>query len=92
VDEMNFSYGIIAIVGILAAISIGFISMDPNYVIEPRVVSEEKSTVCTMQWDPMCGVDGKTYGNMCMLNAAGVELSHRFECGVDDPKVLPPNT
>ena len=86
---MNFSYGIIIIVGVLAAISIGFIAMDPGKIIEPRSVAEEKPTVCTMQWDPMCGVDGETYGNMCMLNAAGVELSHRFECGVDDPKVLP---
>ncbi|MDH5430907.1 MAG: plastocyanin/azurin family copper-binding protein [Nitrosopumilus sp.] len=88
-DEMNFSYGIIAAVGILTAISIAFISLDPNYIIEPRAISEENLTACTLQWDPMCGVDGKTYGNMCMLNAAGVELAHRFECGVDDPKVIP---
>ncbi|MFB5626025.1 MAG: plastocyanin/azurin family copper-binding protein [Nitrosopumilus sp.] len=86
---MNFSYGVIAAVGILAAVSIGFISMDPNSVIEPREVREENAQVCTMQWDPVCGADGETYGNMCMLNAAGVEFSHRFECGVDDPIVKP---
>ena len=33
---MNFSYGIIAIVGVLVAISIGFIAAEPNAVIEPR--------------------------------------------------------
>ena len=36
---MNFSYGIIGIVGVLAAISIGFIAIDPTDVIEPRDVS-----------------------------------------------------
>ncbi len=38
---MNFSYGIIALVGILAAISIGFISLDPYDIIEPRTIRAE---------------------------------------------------
>ena len=84
---MNFSYGIIGVVGVLAAISIGFISMDPGNIPEPRIAAtEEKPTVCTMQWDPMCGVDGETYGNMCMLDAADVKLDYRGECvsGISD--------
>ena len=75
---MNFSYGLIGIVGVLAAISIGFIAMDPTDVIEPRV--EENLVACTMQWDPMCGVDGKTYGNMCGLDAANAKLDYPGEC------------
>ena len=88
---MNFSYGIIGIVGVLAAISLGFIAMDPNYIIEPRIVSEEKPTACTMQWDPMCGVNGETFGNMCMLNAANVKLDYQGECVIEDsePKMKP---
>lgn len=82
---MNFSYGIIGIVGILAAISIGFISMDPTDIIEPRIVVEEKVVACTLQWDPMCGVDGKTYGNMCMLDAADVKLDYQGECVITEP-------
>ena len=89
---MNFSYGIIGIVGVLAAISIGFISMDPNHIIEPRLVVGEKVVACTLQWDPMCGVDGVTYGNMCQLNAADVKLDYRGECTIDSEPVMKPCT
>ena len=82
---MNFSYGLIAIVGILAAISIGFIAMDPGDIIEPRVIVDENLIACTMQWDPMCGVDGETYGNMCMLDADGVKLDYQGECVAELP-------
>ena len=81
---MNFSYGIIVIVGVLAAVSIGFIVMDPGDIIEPRIV-EERPDVCTMQWDPMCGVDGETYGNMCQLDAADVKLDYQGECIAELP-------
>ena len=85
---MNFSYGIIAIVGVLAAISIGFIAMDPTDVIEPRVIAPgEKPVACTMQWDPMCGVDGVTYGNSCMLNAADAKLNYPGECAIKEISV-----
>ena len=85
---MNFSYGIIAVVGVLVAISLGFIAMSPDEIIEPRVV-EERPTVCTMQWEPMCGVDGETYGNMCMLDAANVKLDYVGECVVAEPEPEP---
>ncbi|ABX13146.1 plastocyanin/azurin family copper-binding protein [Nitrosopumilus maritimus] len=85
---MNFSYGIIAAVGILVAISVGLISMSPDEIIEPRTV-EEQPIACTMQWDPMCGVDGETYGNSCMLDAANVKLDYVGECVIAEPEPEP---
>jgi plastocyanin len=92
VDEMNFSVGIIAIVGVLAAVSIGFIAMNPDEIIQPRMVSVDEPTVCTLEWNPMCGVDGETYGNLCMLNAADVKLDHAGECMVAEPTPEPEPT
>jgi len=86
---MNFAYGVIAIVGVLAAISIGFIAISPDEVIKPRITIEENLTVCTMQWEPMCGVDGETYGNLCMLDAANIKLDYSGECLVPPVETKP---
>jgi len=106
VDEMNFPLGVIIIVGVLAAITLGLIVSSPDDVIQPRMISDEKMeikseptiviepeleedlTVCTMQWDPMCGVDGETYGNLCMLDAANIKLDYQGECVVAEPEVM----
>ena len=108
---MNFPLGVIIIVGVLAAIILGFIAADPDDIIQPRIVSDEEMeiksepttvtepepeedlTVCTMQWDPMCGVNGETYGNLCMLNASDVKLDYQGECVIaeaePEPETLP---
>ena len=90
---MNFAFGVIIIVGLLAAASIGFIAVSPDDIIEPRIVPvEEKPTICTMQWEPMCGVDGETYGNQCMLDAEGVALDYAGECVIVEPISEPAKT
>lgn len=35
---------------------------------------------CTQQWNPVCGVDNKTYSNECMAKSAGVEIAYKGEC------------
>jgi len=60
---------------------------EPTTVTEPE--PEEDLTVCTMQWDPMCGIDGETYGNLCMLNASDVKLDYQGQCVIAEPEPEP---
>jgi len=77
---MNFTVGIIAAVGILVAISLVMISIDPGYLSGIPVKPVKEQIACTLDYTPMCGVDGVTYGNMCMLNATKIKLDHPGEC------------
>ena len=41
---------------------------------------EKPATTCTQKLDLVCGMDEKTYGNVCLLNKSGMELKHTGEC------------
>jgi hypothetical protein len=36
--------------------------------------------VCTLQYDPVCGCNGKTYGNACVAGASGIRVLYVGEC------------
>ncbi len=58
--------------------------------VTPVPVESGGAVVCTQQYDPVCGVNGKTYSNECVARGSGALIQYKGECKLPSEGYLNP--
>jgi len=82
---MNFAYGVIVIVGVLAAIILGLIALEPEGIVEPRIVPVEEETMMEEAVEEETMMD-ETMTEEHMMDGA-MEAEHLMEEIIDEVSV-----
>ncbi len=63
------------------AIIIGlFLLKCDNQKVKECKGTPKPDQICTMDYNPVCGCDGKTYSNACRADAEGIKYWSQGEC------------
>lgn len=61
-----------------------FVEQPKNDITREEPTISTGETMCTEQYDPVCGADGKTYPNACFANNASTIIAYDGECGASE--------